>query len=35
VWFDASAHMPQFEEPARFREALLRALDAEPCALAA
>ena len=34
-WFEASAHMPQFEEPARFREALLRALDAQPCALAA
>jgi proline iminopeptidase len=30
VWFEASAHMPQYEEPARFREALLRALDATP-----
>ena len=28
VWFEASAHMPQYEEPALFREALLRALDA-------
>jgi pimeloyl-ACP methyl ester carboxylesterase len=27
VWFEASAHMPHYEEPARFREALLRALD--------
>jgi proline iminopeptidase len=35
VWFDASAHMPHYEEPARFREALLRALDIEPCAIAA
>jgi len=26
VWFDASAHMPQYEESARFREALLHAL---------
>jgi len=26
VWFEASAHMPHYEEPARFREALLRAL---------
>ena len=24
VWFEHSAHMPQFEEPARFREELLR-----------
>jgi pimeloyl-ACP methyl ester carboxylesterase len=30
VWFEASAHMPQYEEPARFREALLRALDLKP-----
>jgi len=35
VWFEASAHMPQYEESARFREALLRALDAQPCAMAA
>ena len=27
VWFEASAHMPQYEEPARFREALLGTLD--------
>jgi pimeloyl-ACP methyl ester carboxylesterase len=27
VWFEDSAHMPYFEEPARFREALLRAID--------
>jgi pimeloyl-ACP methyl ester carboxylesterase len=26
VWFEESAHMPYYEEPARFREALLRAL---------
>jgi len=26
VWFEESAHMPYFEEPARFREALLRTL---------
>jgi pimeloyl-ACP methyl ester carboxylesterase len=26
VWFEASAHMPYYEEPARFREELLRAL---------
>jgi pimeloyl-ACP methyl ester carboxylesterase len=26
VWFEDSAHMPYDEEPARFREALLRAL---------
>jgi pimeloyl-ACP methyl ester carboxylesterase len=25
VWFESSAHMPHYEEPARFREALLRA----------
>jgi pimeloyl-ACP methyl ester carboxylesterase len=35
VWFEASAHMPHYEEPARFREALLRALDVEPYAVAA
>ncbi len=35
VWFEASAHMPQYEDPAHFREALLRALDDEPCAIAA
>jgi len=28
VWFEESAHMPYYEEPVRFREALLRALDA-------
>lgn len=27
VWFEDSAHMPYYEEPAVFREALLRALD--------
>ena len=27
VWFEDSAHMPYDEEPIRFREALLRALD--------
>jgi pimeloyl-ACP methyl ester carboxylesterase len=27
VWFEASAHMPYYEEPALFRQALLRALD--------
>jgi pimeloyl-ACP methyl ester carboxylesterase len=35
VWFEDSAHMPQYEEPARFREALLRALDVETYAIAA
>jgi pimeloyl-ACP methyl ester carboxylesterase len=35
VWFEASAHMPHYEEPARFRQALLRALDVQPCAIAA
>ena len=35
VWFEASAHMPHYEEPARFREALLRALGIKPCAMAA
>jgi proline iminopeptidase len=30
VWFDASAHMPHYEEPARFREALLAALEIVP-----
>jgi pimeloyl-ACP methyl ester carboxylesterase len=34
VWFEASAHMPHYEEPARFREALLRALDIVPNAAA-
>jgi hypothetical protein len=24
IWFDESAHMPQEEEPVRFREELLR-----------
>jgi pimeloyl-ACP methyl ester carboxylesterase len=32
VWFEDSAHMPHYEEPARFRAALLRALDIAPCA---
>jgi proline iminopeptidase len=27
VWFEGSAHMPQYEEPSLFREALLCALD--------
>jgi pimeloyl-ACP methyl ester carboxylesterase len=27
VWFENSAHMPHYEEPGLFREALLRALD--------
>lgn len=27
VWFEDSAHMPYYEEPGLFREALLRALD--------
>lgn len=35
VWFEASAHMPHYEEPARFREALLQALDIKPAAMAA
>jgi hypothetical protein len=26
LWFEVSAHMPQYEEPALFREALRRAL---------
>ena len=26
VWFEDSAHMPHYEEPEAFREALLRAL---------
>ena len=26
VWFEDSAHMPYYEEPARFRQALLDAL---------
>jgi proline iminopeptidase len=30
VWFEASAHMPHYEEPARFRDALLRALNIVP-----
>jgi pimeloyl-ACP methyl ester carboxylesterase len=30
VWFEDSAHMPYYEEPALFREALLRALDPDP-----
>jgi pimeloyl-ACP methyl ester carboxylesterase len=35
VWFEGSAHMPQYEEPVRFREALLRALVVETYAIAA
>lgn len=30
VWFERSAHMPYYEEPVLFREALLRALDVVP-----
>jgi pimeloyl-ACP methyl ester carboxylesterase len=30
VWFENSAHMPYYEEPVLFREALLRALDVAP-----
>jgi pimeloyl-ACP methyl ester carboxylesterase len=30
VWFEDSAHMPYYEEPVLFREALLRALDVRP-----
>lgn len=30
VWFESSAHMPYYEEPARFREALVRALALAP-----
>ena len=29
VWFEDSAHMPYYEEPVLFREALLRALDVQ------
>jgi proline iminopeptidase len=35
VWFETSAHMPYYEEPAKFREALIRALDLAPHAAAA
>jgi proline iminopeptidase len=35
VWFEASAHMPQYEEPTRFRAALLQALDIKLAAMAA
>jgi proline iminopeptidase len=35
VWFESSAHMPHYEEPGRFREALGRALDLAPYALGA
>jgi pimeloyl-ACP methyl ester carboxylesterase len=35
VWFEESAHMPHYEEPAHFREALLRALDIKPSVVAA
>lgn len=34
VWFEASAHMPHYEEPARFRLALLGALNIVPNAAA-
>ncbi len=30
VWFEDSAHMPYYEEPDLFRQALLRALNAAP-----
>ena len=30
VWFENSAHMPYYEEPVLFREALLRALEVVP-----
>jgi proline iminopeptidase len=30
VWFESSAHMPHYEEPTRFREAVLHALDVAP-----
>jgi proline iminopeptidase len=30
VWFEHSAHMPYYEEPVLFREALLRALELTP-----
>ena len=30
VWFEDSAHMPYYEEPVLFREALLRALEVAP-----
>jgi pimeloyl-ACP methyl ester carboxylesterase len=30
VWFEGSAHMPYYEEPVLFREALLRALEVAP-----
>ena len=35
VWFEASAHMPQYEEPALFRGALIRTLDVAPHSAAA
>jgi len=35
VWFEASAHMPHYEEPARFREAVLAALNIVPSATVA
>jgi pimeloyl-ACP methyl ester carboxylesterase len=35
VWFESSAHMPYYEEPARFRAALLHALDIAPDAATA
>jgi proline iminopeptidase len=34
VWFEGSAHMPQYEEPGLFREALVRALEVAPPASA-
>lgn len=30
MWFEHSAHMPYYEEPIPFREALLRALELTP-----
>jgi proline iminopeptidase len=30
VWFESSAHMPHYEEPAHFREAVLGALELAP-----
>jgi pimeloyl-ACP methyl ester carboxylesterase len=32
VWFEGSAHMPQYEEPGLFREALIRALEVSTAA---
>jgi proline iminopeptidase len=35
VWFETSAHMPHYEEPGHFREALLGALNIVPSAMRA